>query len=149
MSPLARIDRLDHVHPCGRDRPAAVAWYGRVLGLVPYGHGQDDARADDHPVFPASGTGRAHGVSLFVGERSRGGDRTVAFHASARVFLGFAAALSHDDVRALDGRPLTPAGHDACGMAIAFDFLDPAANHLEIVTHDHGVARAGLAGGAR
>lgn len=144
-APLVRTDRLDHVHLYVHDRPGAVAWYRRVLGLVPYGKwsASDDP---DHPVFLAPATGGHHCVSIFTGDRPTGGDRTVAFHTSARALLGFAAALPDDDVAALDGSPLTAADHNDYGMAITFNFRDPAGNHLELVTYDHETARAGLKG---
>jgi catechol 2,3-dioxygenase-like lactoylglutathione lyase family enzyme len=145
MTPLVRTDRLDHVHLYVQDRPAAVAWYGRVLGLTLYGKWREENPADDHPVFLAPATGGAHVVSLFVGQRPEGGDRTVAFHAHASAFLGFAAGLPHEDVRGYDGTALTAARHNDYGMALAFNFLDPAGNHLELVTYEHDAARAGLA----
>jgi len=145
-NPLVTTDRLDHVHLYVTDRPAAVAWYARVLGLKPYGPWDDADPAPDHPVFLAPAIGGAHVVSLFTGAHPEGGDRTVAFHANARAFLGFAAALPHQDVAALDGSPLTAKGHHDYGMAITFNFLDPAGNHLELVTYDHAAVRADLAG---
>ena len=144
MTPLVRTDRMDHVHLYVQDRPAAVDWYGRVLGLKLYGTWRDDAPDPDHPVFLAPGPGGHHCVSLFVGDRPTGGDRTVAFHADAGAFLGFAAALPHEDVAAINGTPLHARDHHDYGMAITFNFLDPAGNHLELVTYDHDVVRAGL-----
>ena len=143
--PLVRTDRLDHVHLYVKDRPAAIAWYRRVLGLRIYGRWSEEDSAPDHPVFLAPATGGEHCVSLFQGARPTGGDRTVAFHASARAFLGFAAALPVPDVLALDGVPLAPSGGNDYGMALTFNFLDPAGNHLELVTYAHEEARAGLA----
>lgn len=144
-SPLVRVDRLDHVHLYVADRPAAVAWYGRILGLRLYGRWREEDPTPDHPVFLAPGGGGDHVVSLFVGERPRGGDRTVAFHVAADAFLGFARRLPDPEVLALDGSPLTAAGAHDYGMALTFNFLDPAGNHLELVTYEHEAARAGLA----
>ncbi|PRY26168.1 catechol 2,3-dioxygenase-like lactoylglutathione lyase family enzyme [Aliiruegeria haliotis] len=144
MTPLVRTDRLDHVHLYVLDRPAAIDWYHRVLGLKPFGKWRQSDPAPDHPVFLAPGTGGAHVVSLFVGDRPTGGDRTVAFHAGADAFLAFAAALPHDDLQALDGTALTSDRHNDYGMAITFKFLDPAGNHLELVTYEHDAVRAGL-----
>ena len=142
--PLVKTDRLDHVHLYVRDRPAAIDWYARVLGLRPYGTWREEDPAPDHPVFLAP-AGMRHCVSLFVGDRPDGGDRTVAFHADAAAFLGFCAALPSPDVVALDGSSLTADDHHDYGMAITLNFLDPAANHLELVTYEHDAVRAGLA----
>jgi len=90
--------------------------------------------------------GGAHIVSLFVGARPEGGDRTVAFHADAHAFLGFAKALPDDDVAAIDGSPLTAKSSHDYGMAITFNFLDLSGNHLELVTYEHDAVRAELAG---
>ena len=144
MDPLVRTDRLDHVHLYVTDRPAAADWYRRVLGLVPYGAWHERDLADDHPLFLAPGTGGEHVVSLFVGPRPEGGDRTVAFHADGRAFLRFAAALPDDDLRSYEGAPLTAAMANDYGLALTFNFLDPAGNHIELVTYDHAKARAGL-----
>lgn len=145
MTPLVVTDRLDHVHLYVHDRPAAIAWYHRVLGLVPYGKWEVDNPADDHPVFLSPATGGAHIVSIFVGDRPTGGDRTVAFHAPAVAFLGFAEALPHDDLCAYDGTPLSEKNVHDYGLALTFNFLDPAGNHIELVTYDHEQVRAGLA----
>ncbi len=144
MSPLVRIDRLDHVHLYVEDRPAAIDWYARVLGLTVYGETHDDVSAD-HPVFLAPRTGGAHCVSLFIGERPTGGDRTVAFHASARAFLAFAEALPAESLQTYGGKPLTASSHNDYGMAVTLNFLDPAGNHIELVTYDAADVRAGLA----
>ena len=134
------------MHLYVQEVPAAVAWYRRVLGLVPYGDWDPEAARPPHPTFLAPSTGGHHCVSLFVGDRPRGGDRTVAFHAGERGFLGFARALPAEGVPAHDGRPLTLADHNDYGMAITFNFLDPDGNHLELVTYDHRPVRAALAG---
>ncbi len=145
MKALVNTDRLDHVHLYVKDRTAAIEWYGRVLGLKPFGTWRDDAPADDHPVFLAAAGAAHHCVSLFVGDRPKGGDRTVAFHAAGAAFLQFSAALPDDDVLALDRTPLTAGGHHDYGMAITLNFLDPAGNHLELVSYDHQQVRDGLA----
>ncbi len=141
--PLISTDRLDHVHLYVLDRPAAIAWYRRVLGLKVYGEDHDDVPTE-HPVFLAPATGGPHCVSLFIGDRPDGGDRTVAFHASGRVFLTFAGALPDEDLKAHDGTPLKVSHHHDYGQAITFNFLDPAGNHLELVTYDADEARRGL-----
>ncbi|MFQ6553545.1 VOC family protein [Aestuariibius insulae] len=142
-SPLVRTDRLDHVHLYVTDRAAALRWYKRVLGLAVYGAGHDDV-AEDHPVFLAPGTGGAHCLSLFVGPRPDGGDRTVAFHASGRAFVQFAKALPSALLKGRDGTALTAGRHHDYGAALTFNFLDPAGNQLELVTYDVDEARAGL-----
>lgn len=143
--PLVRTDRLDHVHLYVTDRPAAIAWYDRVLGLRIYGRWREKDPPDTRPVFLAPSTGGEHVVSLFVGARPEGGDRTVAFHAGARAFLGFAAALPHADVNGYDGAALHRGDVNDYGMALTFNFLDPAGNHIELVTYDHEEVRAVLA----
>ena len=125
------------------DRPAAVAWYRRVLGLVPYGAWPKDD-APDHPLFLAPGLGGHHCLSIFVGPRPEGGDRTVAFHAPARAFVEFARGLGGAGLRGYDGSPLTAGDHHDYGMALAFNFLDPDGNQLELVTYEVEEARAGL-----
>ena len=55
------------------------------------------------------------------------------------------AALPAPNLLARDGTPLTTAKHHDYGMAITFNFLDPAGNHLELVSYDHDQVRAGLA----
>jgi len=143
-APLVRTDRLDHVHLYVQDRAEAVAWYRRVLGLVEYGRWPRHADPDS-PVFLAPSTGGEHCVSLFVGPRPEGGDRTVAFHAGARAFLGFAAALPDPEVRGHDGQPLAASDCNDYSMAITFNFLDPAGNHLELVTYETEAVRDRLA----
>ena len=145
MTPLVRTDRLDHVHLYTRDRQACIAWYARVLGMKLYGKWREENPPDDHPLFLATAAGE-HVISLFVGDRPEGGDRTVAFHANAEAFLSFAAALPRDDILGYDGALLTAAGHHDYGMAITFNFLDPAGNHIELVTYEADLARKGLAG---
>ncbi len=144
--PLVATDRLDHVHLYVTDRPAAVEWYNRVLGLVPYGRWRNEDPAPDHPVFLAA-KGQPHSVSLFTGPRPEGGDRTVAFHASGPAFIVFAEALPVDLVLDRDREvPLRPSHHHDFGEAITFNFLDPAGNHLELVTYDAADVRAALKG---
>ncbi|MEO0914520.1 MAG: hypothetical protein AAFY59_16305 [Pseudomonadota bacterium] len=142
---LVTTDRLDHVHLYVEDRPPAVAWYGRVLGLVPLGGWNEPDPAPDHPVFLATAGASRLCVSIFVGARPKGGDRTVAFHARAEGFLGFCRALPVEDVLALDGTPLVAENLYDYGMAMTLNFLDPAGNHLELVTYECDAVRAGLA----
>ncbi len=142
--PLIQTRGLDHVHLYVHDRPAAIDWYGRILGLVPYGKWRNDDPAPDHPVFLAPKNAADHCLSIFIGDRPTGGDRTVAFHATAAQFIAFAAALPHTDILALDGTELRAEGFHDYGLALTFNFLDPAGNHLELVTYDHAEAREAL-----
>ncbi|MEL6680099.1 MAG: VOC family protein, partial [Pseudomonadota bacterium] len=135
---------LDHVHLYARDRPEAVAWYADVLGLIPYGPWREDNPPDDHPVFLATASG-TFCLSLFVGERPEGSDRTVAFHAEGSAFTAFARALPDLRIRGYDGGALTPDGRHDYGMAITLNMLDPAGNHIELVTYDTAVVREALA----
>ncbi|KAJ55348.1 hypothetical protein ACMU_11675 [Actibacterium mucosum KCTC 23349] len=141
---LVKPDRLDHVHLYVRDRAAAIGWYTRVLGMREYGKWRQDNPPDDHPVFLATANG-VHVISLFVGDRPEGGDRTVAFHLGPQAFLAFARLLPHADLEGYDGKPLTREGLHDYGMAMTFNFLDPAGNHIELVTYDTDPVRAGLA----
>ncbi|MEO1421974.1 MAG: VOC family protein, partial [Pseudomonadota bacterium] len=142
-SPLVRTDRLDHIHLYALDRPAAVRWYADVLGLTPYGPWREEDPPDEHPVFLATASG-TFCVSIFVGERPEGGDRTVAFHADGPAFIAFAQALPDPRIPAYNGAPLTADGRHDYGMAITLNMLDPAGNHVELVTYDTGMVREAL-----
>lgn len=144
-APVIQTRGLDHVHLYVHDRPAALDWYGRILGLVPFGKWRNDDPAPDHPVFLAPKNTPDHCVSIFTGDRPEGGDRTVAFHATASQFVAFANALPRDDIKAIGGDTLRPAGFHDYGLAMTFNFLDPAGNHLELVTYDCEAARGALA----
>lgn len=146
MSALVSGATLDHVHLCVTDRPRAIAWYARVFDLHVLGQDHGEV-ADDHPIFlaPASKP-NASCLSLFVGEPARGGDRNVAFVVGAEAFVEFAAALPNDDIHSKDGGVLTADQVYDYVMVLAFTFIDPDGNHLEVVTYEADAARAGLRG---
>lgn len=144
MSALVTGATLDHVHLCVTDRPRAIAFYAHVLDLHVLGHDHGEV-ADDHPIFLAPATKpNASCLSLFVGKPARGGDRNVAFVVEADAFVAFAEALPDDSVRAQNGAILTAADVYDYGKVLAFTFLDPDGNHLEVVTYQADTARTGL-----
>lgn len=140
MSALAPVSAIDHGHIYVADLDAAVAWYGRVLGLteMPFRPRATDGR------YMATPKGQ-YCATIFPGRPPSDGDHTKAFRVPGSVFLRFAAALPHEDV--LDRKAALLKGSDAAdhGRAWSFYFRDPDGNHLELTTYDHDKVRAALA----
>lgn len=143
MTPLVTTDRLDHVHLNVTDRPASIAWYGRVLGLNVLGDANPDP---SHPVFLAPASVSRLCLSLFVGELAVGPNRNIAFHSTAKDFAAFARHLPNADILDHKGQPLHANSYHDYGMALNFDFADPDGNHIELVTYECDAARAALSG---
>lgn len=139
MTALAPVSALDHGHLYVADPDAAVAWYGRVLGLT------------EMPFRPEAADGRymatprgQYCATIFSGRPPSDGDHTKAFRVPGSVFLGFAAALPHDDVPGRDKALLQARDAVDHGRAWSFYFADPDGNHLELTTYDHARVRARL-----
>ncbi|WP_424974749.1 VOC family protein [Dinoroseobacter sp. S124A] len=138
-SALAPVSAIDHGHLYVADLDAAVAWYGRVLGL------------SELPFRPRAAEGRymatpkgQYCATIFPGRPPSDGDHTKAFRVTGTVFLGFAEVLPHPDVMGRTGTPLRIEDADDHGRAWSFYFQDPDGNHLELTTYDHDKVRAVL-----
>ena len=134
MSDFA-VDGLDHVHVSVRDREAAAAWYGRVLGLVPAAEHAGWAADPRGPLFLATPAG-AHCLALFAGEPAQGGDHTVAFRVDDEAFARFRDRVGTLGLKDRHGGAVGPGDVVDHGGAFSFYFCDPDGNRIELTTYD-------------
>ncbi len=136
---LVEVSALDHVHKYMSDPEAAVAWYGRVLGLKPFAT-QRDAVTGAGGIYMATAAGQ-YCATFFRGVPPSDGDHTAAFRVSGKAFIAFGNALTDAEVPARGGgflRRKDAADHE---LAFSYYFQDPDGNHLEITTYDHPKVR--------
>lgn len=123
MSP--HFDAIDHLHLHVSDRPAAEAWYARVLGLrrlIEFEHWA----ADGGPLTLSDAAGQLH-LALF--ERPpQGGMPTIALRVSAGGLLDWRAHLRRELGQA-------PALVDH-GESRSIYFKDPDGNGFEITSYE-------------
>lgn len=125
------LDRIDHLHVYVADRPAAVAWYHRVLGLAPVPALAHWA-ADGGPLTVANAAGT---VNLALFERPRQACRsTIAFGVGAAAFNAWRRHLAAEL-----GQPPTFEDH---GQTWSVYFHDPDGNPYEVTCDDVAALRA-------
>lgn len=125
---------VDHVHVLVRDRAAAVAWYGSVMGLAPVPE-LAVWQAGGGPLTLADASGRVH-IALFERAPSPDNKAVVALGVDAPGFVQWRAHLA----QALGQAPEV-VDH---GLALSLYFRDPDGNPYEITTYDVTSARAAL-----
>lgn len=123
---------IDHVHVYVKDRPAAVEWYGRVLGFQPVEAFMEWA-TDTGPLTLADPADGVH-LALFISDHSP--TSTIAFGATGEEFLAWRTHLE------AQGLELRIADH---ALAWSLYFYDPDGNYHEITTYDHAAVAAALA----
>jgi catechol 2,3-dioxygenase-like lactoylglutathione lyase family enzyme len=135
---------LDHVELFVPDRPAAAAWYARVLGCqaVP---GTEAWAADPQGPLMISPDAGCTKLALFTGEpqggRATAGFHRVAFRTDGSAFLDFARRVQ--DLGLADaGGPVRVVDH---GQAWSVYFADPYGHRLELTTYDAAEVRAARA----
>lgn len=123
---------IDHVHVLVRDRRAATAWYGQVLGLAPV---PEFAawQSDGGPLTLADTSGQVH-IALFERAPKPGNRAVIALGADAPAFVQWREHLA----KAL-GHAIDVADHD---LSLSMYFRDPDGNPYEITTYQHAAARA-------
>ena len=130
---------IDHVELFVPDRKAAVAWYGRVLGLEPVS--AHAAWATERGPLMISADGGTTMIALFIGtpcgERTPRSHPRVAFRMSAPAFLAFVARdAAERPVFDAEGRAvatLAPVDHQG---AYSVYFSDPWGHQLEVTTYE-------------
>lgn len=119
------FDAIDHLHVHVADRPAAEAWYGRVLGLQRLPEFEHWAQGGG-PLTLSDAAGQLH-LALF--ERpSQGGMPTIALRVSAAGLLDWRAHLRRELGQA-------PALVDH-GESRSIYFADPDGNGFEITSYE-------------
>jgi catechol 2,3-dioxygenase-like lactoylglutathione lyase family enzyme len=139
-----KVQRLDHVHIYVRDRTAAEAWYGRVLGLVR--HVLPDARdLPGGPILLSSDEGVTH-IALFEAkdDADKSAARTVAFRIDGRGFLAFLDQLDELALISPQGRRVSRNDVVDHGATLTVYFTDPDGNRFEVATYDHAFTRERL-----
>ena len=134
------VSALDHVHIYVADLKAAVAWYGRILGLKPH---PSTGNLDDRGiagVYMATARGQ-YCATFFLGKPPSDGDHTTAFRVPGRTFIAFGEALDRLAVPARNGGVLQTQDCEDHRLAFSYYFQDPDGNHLEITTYDHQTVR--------
>ena len=127
---------VDHVHVHVRDRVAAEAWYGRVLGLsrVP---GLESWAFDDGPLMLGNPSGSVR-LSLF--QRPPSPSRSVvAFRVDAEGFVAWRRHLRSAGVGEVET--------DDHALSWSLYFADPDGNPFEVTTYDHDRVAALLSAG--
>jgi catechol-2,3-dioxygenase len=126
---------VDHVHIHVTDRPAALAWYQRVLGfdVVPE---LAAWQAGGGPLTVADAAGTVH-LALFESPAITKNRAVVALRTDAE---GFAAWR-----RRLAGQLPQPPSFEDHDMSLSIYFRDPDGNPFEITTYEVAAARAAMA----
>ena len=131
------LQAFDHIHVMVSDRPAAEAWYARVLGLIRVPELAVWA-ADGGPLTLGDASNQIH-LALF--ERPRRNCRsTIALRVSAEAFVEWQAHLEAE----LGTAPELE-DHD---LSWSLYFSDPDGNPYEITTYEYREAGARLHGAA-
>ncbi len=117
-----RVEGIDHVELFVRDIPAAIRWYGEVLGLV------EVCRWNPEPIMIGAG-GTTLALFQSTGDTAKRTDGTPGWHRVAwrTDRAGFEAAQRH-----LAGRGINFRGPIDHGVALSIYFQDPEANLLEV-----------------
>ena len=140
-----KVSALDHVHIYVADLDAAVAWYGRILGLERHPSSSRLDRRGIDGVYMATARGQ-YCATLFVGKPPSDGDHTTAFRVPGRMFIAFGEALEQLGVPSRTGSVLRKGDNEDHLLAFSYYFQDPDGNHLEITTYDHAIVRDWSAG---
>lgn len=131
------IQAFDHIHVMVSDRPAAEAWYARVLGLKRVPELAVWA-ADGGPLTLGDASNQIH-LALF--ERPPQACRsTIALRVSAQAFVAWQAHLEAEL-----GMPPELEDHD---LSWSLYFSDPDGNPFEITTYEYKETGARLHGAA-
>jgi catechol 2,3-dioxygenase-like lactoylglutathione lyase family enzyme len=125
MSFSPAFDAIDHLHVHVKDRPAAEAWYARVLGLTRMAEYEHWAQ-DGGPLTLADAAGHLH-LALFQ-RPPQGGLPTIALRVSAAGLLDWRAHLRRELGQA-------PALVDH-GESRSIYFSDPDGNGFEITSYE-------------
>lgn len=133
MTHAPSIDAVDHLHLHVSDRPAAEAWYARVIGLQRVA-ALEHWSADGGPLTLADAEHRLH-LALFQ-RAPQGGSPTVALRVSASGLQAWRAHLH----RELGQRP-SIVDH---GESRSLYFSDPDGNGFEITTYEKAPESAAL-----
>ena len=127
--PLPALQGVDHLHVFVADRPAAAAWYARVLGMTPIA-GLAHWAADGGPLTIRDADDRIH-LALF--ERARQANRsTIALRVAAGAWPGWQAHLRAQQVS------FNCEDH---GESWSIYFDDPDGNPYEITCYEVAALR--------
>ena len=118
------LSGIDHIHVYTKDRPAAQAWYARVLGCTAVGEYAEWAE-DGGPLVIENEAANIH-LALFERKDCKASE-IGAFGATAEQFVQWVTHL--EDA----GLNLRIADHD---LAVSLYFQDPDQNGYEITTYE-------------
>lgn len=127
--PSPALHGIDHLHVFVTDRPAATAWYARVLGMMPIAELARWA-VDGGPLTIRDAADRVH-LALF--ERPRQPNRaTIALRIAAGDWPAWQAHL---------GRQQVPSTFEDHGESWSIYFADPDGNPYELTCYEVAALR--------
>lgn len=140
--------KLDHVHLVCRDRPAMLAWLGRVFGLVPAAAFAQWECVDGGPIFTVTPNGE-NALALFEAgpdhPQTEAVDHTIGFAVDALAFARLLARAGELQLFNRFGKSLSAAGATDHGLAMSLYFVSPEAHRFEVTCYDTATVKQELA----
>jgi len=133
---MLSLGKIDHIHVKVSDIPKAIAWYERVLGMLPDSryHHMD---GDPHGVTMLANQSGSVRIALSETSVPNDDSGSIAFVVSGQDFLEWIDQLAGERVANRDGLTIARDSVTDHGFFCTIAFVDPHGNPFEIISYDH------------